>query len=214
MVLRCAFVLVLFVVLPASARAQLHQPVGPFAVDVRGTFARHKLEPQIANDLGVVAGNMPTRSFGLSAGAHWYPWRTNKITLGIGGELLMAGGSRTLEAEEDGTEPAGPTVQRHFSAVSPQLSFNFGHRNGWSYISGGIGRARLFVDRTDAPVTDAPGRRTINYGAGARWFTNHHLAVSVDIRWYSVAPQLPTASGGVAQPRTTLMVLSAGIALR
>jgi hypothetical protein len=210
-VLRCAFPLLLL--FPASASAQAPQPVGPFAADVRGTFARHKVEPSVANDLGVVPGNMPTRSFGLSGGAHWYPWRAKKITLGVGGEFVVARGSRTVEPTT-ATAPQGPAVRRHFSEVSPQVSFNFGHRNGWSYISGGVGRSKLYVESADAPVTDAPNRNTVNYGAGARWFTNHHVAFCVDLRWYSVAPQPPTPGGGVAQPRTTLMVLSAGIGLR
>lgn len=209
-VLRCVLLLVLS---PASARAQLQQPVGPFAADVRGMFARHKVEPSVASDLGVVPANVPTRSLGLSGGAHWYPWRVKKITFGLGGEFLIGRGSRTIEPAT-ATEAQGPAVRRHFRELSPQISFNFGHRNGWSYISGGIGRSKLYIERADAPVSDAPGRKTINYGAGARWFTNHHVAFSAEIRWYSVAPQPATPGGGVAQPRTTLMVLSAGIALR
>jgi hypothetical protein len=70
------------------------------------------------------------------------------------------------------------------------------------------------VDREDAPVSDAPGRKTLNYGAGARWFINHHVAFAAEIRWYSVSPQEATPGGGVAQPRTTVMVLSAGVGLR
>lgn len=210
-VLRCAFPLLLLIA--ASASAQPQQPIGRFAADVRGIFARHKAEPSVATDLGVVPGNMPTRSFGLSGGVHLYPWRLKKITFGIGGEFLVARGSHTVEPTT-ATAPQGPAVRRYFSEVSPQMSFNFGHRNGWSYISGGIGRSKLYVEREDTPVSDAPNRKTINYGAGARWFTNHHVAFSVDLRWYSVSPQPATPGGGVAQPRTTLMVLSAGIGLR
>jgi hypothetical protein len=211
LVLRCALPLLLL--LPASASAQPQRPIGSFVLDVRGMFARHKVEPSVASDLNVVPANVPTRSFGLSGGAHWYPWRVKKITFGVGGEFLIAGGSRTVEPTT-ATATQGPAVRRHFSEVSPQFSFNFGHRNGWSYISGGIGRSTLYVEREDAPVSDAPGRRTFNYGAGARWFTNHHIAFCVDLRWYSVAPQPPTPGGGVAQPRTTLMVVSAGIGVR
>ncbi len=211
-VLRCAFLLLLL--FPASAGAQTPQrPVGPFVADVRGVFARHKAEPSVANDLAVVAANVPERSFGLSGGVHFYPFRLKKVTFGFGGEFLIGGGSRTVDPTSP-TDPPSPVVRRHFSALAPQLSFNFGHRNGWSYISGGIGRSKLYVDREDDPVSDAPGRQTINYGAGARWFINHHLAFSVDIRWYAVSPQPATPAGGVAQPRTTVMVLSGGIGLR
>jgi len=203
----------LLLAIPGPATAQPQRPVGPFVADVRGMFARHKAEPSVANDLGVVPANVPERSFGVTGGVHWYPWRLKSITFGVGGEFLMAGGSRTVEPTT-ATSPPSPVVRRHFSELSPQLSFNFGHRNGWSYISGGIGRSKLYVDREDAPVSEAPGRKTINYGAGARWFINHHVAFSAEIRWYSVSPQEATPGGGVAQPRTTVMVLSAGVGLR
>jgi outer membrane protein with beta-barrel domain len=210
-VLRSAVLLLLGI--PAPALAQPQRPIGPYVADIRGLFVRYKDEPSVANDLGVVPANLPPRSFGLGGGVHWYPWRLSKITFGVGGEFLSTHGSHSVEPTTP-TDPPSPVVRRHFSEFSPQLSFNFGHRNGWSYISGGIGRSTLYADREDAPVSDATGRKTINYGAGARWFTNHHVAFAVEIRWYSVSPQSPTAGGGVAQPRTTLMVLSAGVALR
>jgi hypothetical protein len=210
-VLRAAFLLLLFSPAPASAQPQ--RPVGPFVADVRGIFARHKVEPSVATELGVVPANIPERSFGLSGGVHWYPVRVKNVTFGVGGEAVLARSSRTVEATS-ATAPPSPVVRRYFREVSPQISFNFGHRNGWSYISGGIGRSRLYVDREDAPISDAPGRKTINYGAGARWFVNHHMAFSAEIRWYSVSPQEATPGGGVAQPRTTVMVLSAGVGLR
>ena len=205
---RCAACCVAILLLSAPADAQQDRPLGPYVVDFRGVFARHKQEAVVATDLGVPATNLPTRSFGLSGGAHFYPWRTNRITLGIGAHVAFARGSRTLDTA------GSATVQRHFKVFAPELSFNFGHRNGWSYISGGIGRSTLFVDRTDHPVSDAQGRRALHYGGGARWFTNHHVAVSFDFRWYSVAAQASSATGGVAQPRTTLLLLSGGIALR
>jgi len=206
-------VLPLLLLFPAFASAQTPQPIGPFAADVRGMLGRHKVEPSVATDLGVATANVPERTLGLSGGVHWYPWRFKGITFGLGGEGLIASASRTVE-QTSATAPPSPVVRRHFSEFSSQLSFNFGHRNGWSYISGGIGRSKLYLDREDAPVSDAPGRNTLNYGAGARWFTNHHMAFSVEIRWYSVASPSTTPENGVAEPQTTLMVLSAGIGLR
>ena len=96
------------------------------------------------------------------------------------------------------------------------MSFNFGHRSGYSYISGGMfGRSRLFLDRADTAASSAPWRSTINYGAGGRWFKGPHLAFSVDARWYSVAQQDANAAASlVAQPRTTLLLLTGGIAIR
>jgi hypothetical protein len=217
--------------LPISAAAQQDQPIGPFVVDVRGIFARHKQEPSVATDLTVTPGNLPTRSFGLLGGAHVYPLHLGKVTVGFGAHYLLARGNRTLEAPPAGTTGTGAgtttgtstgttapnitygTVQRRFTTFAPEVSLNFGHRSGWSYISGGLGRSKLYLQRADLPVTDAPGRQTVNYGAGARWFNTHHLAFAVDVRWYSVWEQLATGTL-IAQPRTTLLVLSGGISLK
>jgi hypothetical protein len=203
----------------APAAAQQKEPIGRFAVDLRGIFARHKAEPSVATDLDVTPVNLPARSVGLAAGAHVYPWRGNKIALGLGGEFVLGRGSRTIDILGSDGKPTSPptrspTVRRHFTSFTPEFSLNFGHRNGWSYISGGMfGRSKLYSDRADAPATNAPHRKTLTYGGGARWFTSEHLAFSVDFHWYSVAEQ-PAAAGLVFQPRTTLLVLSGGIAIK
>ena len=215
--LRGASFFLLLIVSAAPAAAQQKEPLPIFAADLRGIFARHKTEPDIAKGLNVEPGNLPTRSFGLVGGGHVYVVRGSKIALGVGGMLLVGGGSRTLDiTEADGTMTKSPTVQRHFRSITPEISLNFGHRNGWSYISGGFfGQSRLYVDRADAPASGAPQRKTLTYGAGARWFATNHVAFSVDIRWYSVAEMQPSpASNLVFEPRTTLMVLSGGISIK
>jgi hypothetical protein len=202
--------------LAAPAAAQQKEPLPKFAADVRGMFSRHKVEPDIAKGLGVENSNLPVRSFGLAGGAHVYPLGGRKVTLGFGGNIVIARGTRTNDiVGEDGvTTTKSPTVRRHFTAFSPEISLNFGHRNGWSYVSGGFfGRSKLYVERLDQPATDPPYRKTLNYGGGARWFTTDHVALSVDFRWYSVAEQPQTASV-VFQPATTLLVLSAGISIK
>jgi hypothetical protein len=212
----CRLLACLAIAAPAAAQ-QRNEPIGRFALDVRGVFARHKVEPSIATELDVTAGNIPTRSLGFVGGAHFYPWRTSKITLGIGGELVFARGSRTIDllAADGKTTTPSPTVRRRFTSVAPEVSLNFGHRNGWSYISGGMyGWSTLYLDRADAPATGVPHRQTLNYGGGARWFTNDHIAFSVDFRWYSVAEQPASATGAVLEPRTTLLILSGGIGIR
>jgi hypothetical protein len=101
-------------------------------------------------------------------------------------------------------------VKTRFAAVSPQLSFNFGASEGWSYISGGLGWSTFDVRlEQSAPGDSEPRRKTINYGGGARWFTRQHVALSIDLRWYAVSPQLATA-GSPALPRMTVMVFSVG----
>jgi hypothetical protein len=200
----CCLLVCLAIAAPVSA--QQKEPIGRFVADIRGIFARHKAEPSVATELGVGATNLPARSFGLVGAAHFYPWRTNKITLGVGGNFVLGHGSRTLQIPSaDGTTTTpSPTVRRHFTSIAPEISLNFGHRNGCS---------KLYSDRADAAATGAPQRKTLNYGGGARWFTKERLAFSVDFRWYSVAEQ-PAGTGIVLQPRTTLLVLSGGISIR
>lgn len=208
-------------VLPAAGFAQdpeplplIPAPIGPFVVDARATLARFKALPAVAEQLDVEATDLPTRGLGLVIGGHVYPLRGRTWALGLGGELLLrARGSRTgPAAAEDG--PEGPTVVTRMTAVSPQVSLNFGRRTGYSYVSGGIGWASLTTELQDSPVGEAETRpMTINYGGGARWFTTKHLAFSLDLRFYAIRPQEETASRP-AFPRMTVMIFSAGISAR
>ncbi|MGH9408414.1 MAG: hypothetical protein ACRD1V_03075 [Vicinamibacterales bacterium] len=213
MMRRSAGVVAVCLALAAPASAQQNEPIGRFVADVRGVFVRHKSQPSVATDLGVVPGNMPPRSYGLSSGVHYYPFHFRAITFGIGGEFVYARSSRTLPPSADGTTP-GATVRRHFESLAPEFSLNFGHRNGWSYISGGMfGRSKLYADRAGAPASGAQWRSTVNYGGGGRWFKGQHLAFSVDFRWFSNATEAATDTI-VLQPRTTMLVLSGGIGIR
>lgn len=214
--MRRAAALLFCLALTTPAAAQQKEPVGPFTIDVRGAFGRHKAEPSVATELGVTATNLPTRTYGLVGGAHIYPLRIRRVTLGLGGNFVMTRGSRSVNIQTDATqEPVqGPVVRRRFMTVSPEISLNFGHRSGWSYISGGMfGQSKLYLERQDDPIRNPPYRSTINYGGGARWFNTDHVAFSVDFRWYSVAEQAAGA-GYIAQPRTTLLVLSGGISFK
>ena len=74
--------------------------------------------------------------------------------------------------------------------------------------------SKLYVDRDDEPATDAPYRKTLNYGGGARWFTTDHVALSVDFRWYSVAEQPADRRASSFSRATTLLVLSGGITIK
>jgi hypothetical protein len=220
--IRAALGLLFALLVTAPALAQdapavpplVDDPIGPFVVDARGVLARFKQLPATASALGVDATALPTRGLGLVVGAHLYPVRRQQFALGVGAELLLrARASRTVPpAVEDG--PDGPTVVTRMTALSPQVSLNFGKRTGWSHLSGGIGWASFTSELEDAPFDDAETRPlTINYGGGARWFARKHLAVSLDLRFYAIRPQTATATRP-AFPRMTVMVFSAGIAAR
>lgn len=188
-------------------------PIPKFVVDARGVIPRFKQNTAIAEGLGVATENLPTRGLGYVVGAHWYPLRAGVVTFGIGAEWMDGRASRTLDPVPPATTP-GPTVKARLSSFSPQFSFNFGKRNGWSYISGGIGRSTYTTELESDPLPDPEsGTKTINYGGGARWFAKKHLAFAVDLRFYAINPQDVTAERP-AVPRMTLMMLSAGVAFK
>ncbi len=189
------------------------QPIGRFVLDARAAFPKFKQDPNIARGIGVTALNLPARALGFVVGAHWYPARVGPMTLGLGGELIMAGRNRTLPAVAE-AGLAGPTVHSELSSMTPQISFNFGKRQGWSYISGGIGATAFTAERQDAPLPPQEARtRTYNYGGGARWFAKKRVAVAVDLRFYAISAQ-EQAGLRPAFSRVTLVVVSAGAAFK
>jgi hypothetical protein len=209
-----ALLLSIALLLPTAAFAQTAEPIGPFAADLRVVMPRFKEDVSVATALGVASTNLPTRGLGISGGVHWYPVRMGRlVTLGIGGEVLISRGSNTAEPETE-SGPEGPTVKTRFSSVSPQVSLNFGKRQGWSYLTGGFGWAGFRTELETSPVADGDSRPlAFNYGGGARWFAKEHLAVSLDLRFYAVGAQEATV-GRPAYPSMTLMVISGGISVK
>ena len=78
-------------------------------------------------------------------------------------------------------------------------------------------RARMGTVHDRAEGHSAAGRRgrlqTINYGGGARWFINEHVAVSLDLRFYAINPQEATLTRP-AFPRVTIMAFNAGVGMK
>lgn len=208
---------VVFILLPSAASAQTEPgPIPVFAADVRLALPRFKADATVASVLAVAPTDLPTLGLGFVGGAHIYPLRTKAITFGLGAEILRSRARRTkAPATEGGVE--GPTVETRLSGVSPQVSFNFGHRDGWSYISGGMGWMSLtsVIETTGLAGADDDTARskTINYGGGARWFATKHVAVSLDLRFYAVSPRTATATDR-GYPRMTVMVFTGGLAFR
>jgi hypothetical protein len=197
----------------AAAQEREKEPIGRFVADARVALPRFPDDAATAAALGVTAENLPSRGLGLSTGVHFYPFRLGKVAVGFGGEWIISAGSKTLDPEEAAGEP-GPPVRTGFSALSPQISLNFGGRDGWSYVSGGIGWAGFTTELETTPVSDASGRaRAVNYGGGARWFAKEHLAFTFDLRFYRIDPQ-DAAPGRPAYDGRRMMVFSAGISLR
>jgi hypothetical protein len=199
------------------ARAQDPPPRIPwFVVDLHGSVPGFPSDDQeLADSRGMQLAELPGRGLGVQLGAHLYPLRWRAVTFGIGGEFAV---SRARQ-----TPPTGSTLRpsdERYRSLAPQLSFNFGTGNGWSYLSGGIGQSTWAITpegQEDYPP-DSERLKTINYGGGARWFIKTHLAFSFDVRFYAINPGLAfvTADGTVrpGSPRTTLLVIGAGVSIK
>ena len=222
--LRPSVLLLAVVILVFNARQVLAQdpaidpvpakPMTAFVVDVRGAMAALKQETTVATDLAVPAQELPSRGLGFVVGAHVYPLRRKSFALGVGAELLRVRASNTIEPVTDDPDAVnGPTIKTRWNHISPQVSINFGARDGWSYLTVGLGRTTFTTDLEEAPQPDGDAVRTLNYGGGARWFMKKHLAFTFDVRFYSINAQ-EAVDGRIAMPKMRLRVLSAGISLR
>jgi hypothetical protein len=211
---RAWLALVVICLFPAAAAAQDPPPrIGPFVFDVHGIVPRFGEDPELAASRGLVLGELPGAGLGVHTAAHVYVFKWRVLTIGLGGSLTLAR-SHSPEKPLSAVE-TGRAVTERFTHAAPELSFNFGNGNGWSYISGGIGPGVWSVVPDGQPPLPADSERlqTINYGGGARWFAKPHLAFSFDVRYYAINPGSPSGAlpGG---PRKTLLMLGAGISVK
>lgn len=204
-------VTILLLTAAMGAAAQDPRPIGPLVVDVRGSFVSLGQDPELAAGRGLRPGQIPASGLGLDVGGHVYLLRWRAVTFGLGASALFTSPSRS--PGQDDPDPNGPTVRSRFTAISPQLSLNFGTGDGWSYLSGGLGSSRLstFVDGGSEPERRRAG--TFNYGGGARWFVKTHLAFSLDLRIFAINP-LPAIETDPGSPRLTRVAFSAGVSIK
>jgi hypothetical protein len=198
-----------------AARGQDAPPrIGPFVVDVRGTSPNFPGDDaQLAQSRGLSVDELPGRGLGLDAGAHVYLFKWRVITVGVGAQMTLARAA-SGGVVQDGVEIARP-VTSWFTALTPQLSFNFGTGDGWSYISGGIGTSVWSTVPDGQPPLPGDEERltTINYGGGARWFAKSHLAFTIDVRFHDINPGTP--QGGLpGSPRATIFIIGAGVSVK
>lgn len=201
-----------------TSLAQPKEPIGRFAVDVRAASAGLPIAegwtPPVPD--GTV---VPSRALGLEAGAHVYVGKFRWGALGVGASWLVARGTTSPPAPEAGTTASPtatiPDVTTRLSSLVPQLSLNFGHSLGWSYLSAGYGFTNVRSESTATPAAPAAAlesgwTRTLNFGGGARWFINDHAGVGFDLRWHKVALPADRPSAG----RATLLTAGAGLVLK
>jgi hypothetical protein len=200
----------------STADAQVRGPISPYVFDVRGFSASLGQDPTTASNLRVPAAELPSRGFGGVVGVHVYPLRRERLALGIGGEIIRASG-RMDPPSSTGSTPAAsatPPIQQRLFGISPALSLNFGHRDGWSYLTAGVGPMSFSTFKGKAAPAEAPPRKnTINMGGGARWFASPRVAFTFDVRFYLTRPEEITGLYP-GRARQRLRILSAGISLR
>jgi hypothetical protein len=187
-------VAVLLLLAAAPAAGQTQEPVGPYVVDLRGATSG------LPNDTAFYPGVppedtiVPARGFGFDAGGHVYLFALGPSRVGVGVNYVRVRGT------------AGGSVAV-VSALAPQVSFNFGGRDGWSYLSAGPGRAWVETSLADGAGTltrESGALNALNAGGGARWFIASRLAVGFDVRWHRIS----------GPPRTTLLAASVGVSVR
>ena len=210
-----SLLLLYLVVVAVPARAQDPPPRIPlFAIDVHGTVPKFPSEDfLLADSRGMALAELPGSGLGVQAGVHIYPFRYRAVTFGVGGEVAASRARRTPGKRATTLRP----TEERFRSLAPQLSFNFGNGHGWSYLSGGLGQSTwgLTVKGAADYPPDTEPLKTINYGGGARWFIKSHVAFSFDVRFYAINPGAPSPDGRrPGSPRTTLLVIGAGVSLK
>jgi hypothetical protein len=198
---------------PAVAHAQARPPIAPAVLDMRVVFAGFGEDAVTAQDLDIEPVAMPARGRGLVGGLHLYPVRTGGFALGIGGEFMLARGAETPPDDEDPLTPEGVTIRRRLQSLSGQLSINFGHRDGWSYLTAGMGPMVFQTYAGDEAPEDPNRKMTINMGGGARWFLSRHVALNLDLRFYLSRPDVRVGDNP-ARERRRMIMMSAGFAFK
>ena len=218
--------MVLLLVLPvlgiAPAAAQTRERLPKFAIDLHAATVGL---PQAEGWVPVVSADtpLPGRAWGLAGGATIYPIRLGIMTFGVGASILTAKGkgeALTITSGSGATATTRVTPVVHTGVINlmPQVSINFGHQLGWSYLSAGFGRSKI-TSRADAagtsPAIVVPDswNPAINFGGGAKWFMKPRLGASFDVRFVKLSSRSPTATLPSAK-RTQTWTISAGISIQ
>jgi hypothetical protein len=227
-----AALVVALLVSASSAAAQPPSRPGPWALDVRGVTSPVPEDAAFFPRLDASA-RIPERGFGLDVGAHVYLLNIGPSRLGLGAQVVhVRAVTEPLVASTTtttGTTAAiGQSIQLDLRIITPQVSFNFGTGEGWSYVSGGVGTTEV-VTRTAGVIA---GRReserlnALNVGGGARWFLRSHLAFGFDIRLHRIAagtagrieetppPTTTPTATAAATPGMMIVSVGAGISFK
>ncbi len=217
-------VLVLLALLAAGpASAQTSERLPWFSVDLHGAWVGLPTAEGWVPPLSATTP-LPGRGWGLAGGATVYPLKLGVATFGLGVSLATGKGgsdpltSTTGSGSTEQTAPTTTSVTTQITSVLPQLSINFGHKLGWSYLSAGYGRTKVassseaFGSLAAITVPEA-WNAALNFGGGAKWFMKPHLGAGFDVRFTKLSSRgatevLPSAK------RTQMITLSVGISIQ
>ena len=198
---------------PSNEPAPLpREPKPAFVFDARLGWPALDQDAGVATALRVSTDDLPGRGRTMIFGGHFYAARRNALSFGAGAEMLWHRASHTATVAT--TQSVDERMLKNrWSLFSPQVSLNFGTRDGWSYLTGGLGWSKLTMERQDEPQDSGGSLRTLNYGGGARWFIKKHLAFNMDARFYSIGAQ-EAATRRVATPKMRVFLISGGVSFR
>jgi hypothetical protein len=192
------------------AAGQSTSTAGSWVLDVRGTTSGVPIDVNFYPPLTAAA--VPSRGFGADVGAHVYLFSLGPARVGLGASVMMvrATANAPVPTETDSTDTLpGQRLTLTMRALAPQISFNFGSRDGWSYLSAGLGTGSVSTHATDTTPDErkSGSLRAVNFGGGARWFITPRMAFSLDLRAHQFA-------AGQGTPRVSVFAVSAGISVR
>jgi hypothetical protein len=212
--------ILLLAALPAAAQNSERLPF--FAVDVHAATVGL---PQAEGWVPVVSADtpLPGRNWGVAVGGTVYPFRLGLMTFGVGASITTAKGkgeSLTIVTGSGATATTRvtPIVRTGITNLAPQVSMNFGHEFGWSYISAGYGRSKVTssadaVGTTPETVVPEAWNAALNFGGGAKWFMKPHLGAGFDVRFVKLSSRSATDTLPSAK-RTQLWNISGGISIQ
>ncbi|MFA5911516.1 MAG: hypothetical protein WC815_22290 [Vicinamibacterales bacterium] len=221
--MRLAAMVALALLAAAPVSAQTSERLPWFAVDLHGAWVGLPTAEGWVPPLSATTP-LPGRGWGLAGGATVYPLKLGVATFGLGVSLATGKGSSdpltstTGSGSTEKTTQTTTSVTTQITSVLPQLSINFGHKLGWSYLSAGYGRTKVassseaFGSLAAITVPEA-WNAALNFGGGARWFMKPHLGASFDVRFTKLSSRgatdlLPSAR------RTQMITLSVGISIQ
>ena len=193
----------------APAAAQTTSRPGPWVLDVRGVTSPVPTDPDYYPSLAAVL--VPERGFGVDVGAHVYLFSLGPARIGLGANVMVVRSTAETEPaiDDDGASISGQRLALTMRTIAPQVSFNFGTRDGWSYLSAGLGTGSINTEASGGVDGERKSGqlRAVNIGGGARWFISSRIAFGFDLRLHQIAASDVT-------DRNSVFAVGAGLSFR